>query len=81
MNKKLKLLALVAIVVVVASIGAYVYTSQQGTESTTKETRTMTDMAGRTVEIPAEVNRVITLFPPANQMVYIRLHRINCRRN
>ena len=70
-DKKSKILALVAIVVVVASIGAYVYTSQQGTESTTKlETRTMTDMAGRTVEIPAEVNRVVTLFPPANQMVY-----------
>ena len=62
-DKKLKILALVAIVVVVASIGAYVYTSQQGIESTTKETRTITDMAGRTVEIPVEVNRVIGTSP------------------
>ena len=58
-NKKHKILVLVAIVVVVAGIGAYVYTSQQDTEPTTKETRMITDMAGRTVEIPTTVNTVV----------------------
>ena len=70
-DKKLKILALVAIVVVVASIGAYVYTSQQDTESATKETRTITDMAGRTVEMPVEVNRVIGTSPPTTMIVYM----------
>jgi len=70
MNKKLKILALVVIVAVVAGIGVW-HISQEGLENPQKtETRTITDMAGRTVEIPVEVNRVVTLFPPANQMVY-----------
>jgi ABC-type Fe3+-hydroxamate transport system, periplasmic component len=70
MNKKLKILALVVAVAVVASIGAW-YVSQQDTEPTTKETRTITDMAGRTVEIPAEVNSVLCTSPPTTMIVYM----------
>ncbi|VUT23944.1 MAG: Cobalamin-binding protein precursor [Candidatus Methanolliviera sp. GoM_oil] len=70
-NKKLKILALVAIVAVVASIGVW-YVSQERLETTQKaETRMITDMAGRTVEIPATVERIVSVNPMATQAVFV----------
>ncbi len=43
---------------------------QTETPTPTANTRTITDMAGRTVVIPAEVNRIVSISPDATIVVY-----------
>lgn len=75
MNNKCKMLVLAAIIIIMAGIGLYaysIYVNQQESENTQKaETRTIVDMAGRTVEIPQDVNRIVTLDPMATQAVFV----------
>ncbi|MDO9576049.1 MAG: ABC transporter substrate-binding protein, partial [bacterium] len=55
------------LVFVMVTVALVVCISQAEEQATT---RTITDMAGRTVEIPIEVNRIITISPMATQCVF-----------
>ena len=68
MNKKI--LAFVAIIAIVSAGMCGVCVTEQGL-STTQKTRTIIDLTGRTVKIPAEINRVAVLTSPCVQEMYI----------
>ena len=44
--------------------------AQTQTGETSADTRTVTDQAGRKVEIPAEVNRIVTTWRPCTYLVF-----------
>ncbi|VUT23945.1 MAG: Cobalamin-binding protein precursor [Candidatus Methanolliviera sp. GoM_oil] len=68
-DKKIKILALVAIVVVVAGIGAW-YVSQERLENPQK-TRTITDMYDRQVKVPLNVKRIACMPGPSYETVFM----------
>jgi len=66
-SKKNKFLVLGTIIAIVASIGVCV--SGQRLEAA-QETRTIVDMMGITVEIPDKIERIVTIYPIATDIVY-----------
>jgi iron complex transport system substrate-binding protein len=66
-NKKI-LIAVIAIIAVVAAVASYL--SFSGTNLLTGSNQ-ITDMTGRTVQVPAQVNKVIATSPPSTNLVYI----------
>ncbi|NMC75939.1 MAG: ABC transporter substrate-binding protein [Candidatus Methanofastidiosa archaeon] len=67
-NRKIGMIVLLAVLTVaIFSAGC----TSQGTESSTSKTRTVVDMTGRTVEVPAEINRIADQFPAHNTVVLL----------
>lgn len=66
-NKKI-LIAVIAIVAVVAVVAGYM--SYSGSNSLNGTTQ-ITDMAGRTVQVPAHINKVLATSPPSTSLVYM----------
>ncbi len=70
--RKMKISSILAFVLVAGILGMVIFTTgcvQEQTDTGMAVT-TITDMAGRNVTIPAEVNRVVTLYPPATKIMY-----------
>ena len=66
-GKALRIVSMLAVLVIL--MGALAGCSaKQGTEATT---RTITDMSGRTVEIPVTVNMVLSTAPPTTNIIYM----------
>ncbi len=66
--KKIVVFALPALVIILFAL-AMLYPSESGT---TKNDRLIVDMAGNTVHIPAQVNRVVTaIYPIATQLIFL----------
>jgi len=53
-----------------AACGTAVETTKTVTETTVEKTRIVVDMVGMTVEVPAEVTRVVTPYPIATNIIY-----------
>lgn len=66
-NKKI-FIAVIAIIAVVAVVAGYM--SLGGSNSPTGTTQ-ITDMAGRTVQVPQEINKVLATSPPSTNLVYM----------
>ncbi|VUT24609.1 MAG: Cobalamin-binding protein precursor [Candidatus Methanolliviera sp. GoM_asphalt] len=69
-DKKLKILALVAIIAVVVSIGYGTFVSQERLESA-QETRTIVDSLGRSVELPMDVERIVSLSVTSTEIISV----------
>ena len=70
--RKMKIRSILAFVLVAGILGVAIFTTgcvQEQTDTGMTVT-TITDMAGRNVTIPAEVNSVVTLYPPATKIIY-----------
>ncbi len=67
--KRLGSFVLASIIIAVLVIGMIGCGS--GTTATTPSTRTVTDMTGRTVQVPTTINRVVTAFMPSYETVFI----------
>jgi iron complex transport system substrate-binding protein len=66
MDKKI-VAALIVIVALITVIATYSYSSSiPGTGNTT-----ITDMTGRSVHVPGEINKVLTVSPPTTNLVYM----------
>jgi len=66
-NKKI-LIAVIAIIAVVAVVAGYM--NYNGTNILSGTTQ-ITDMAGRTVQVPAQINKVLATSPPSTNLVYM----------
>ncbi len=67
-NKKKIMIAVIAIVAVVVVVASYL--SYSGTNLLTGSNQ-ITDMTGRTVQVPAQINKVIATSPPSTNLVYM----------
>lgn len=66
-NKKIWI-AVIAIIAVLAIVAGYLTYSGSGSLTGTKQ---ITDMAGRTVQIPAQINKVLATSPPSTNLIYM----------
>lgn len=68
-----KILALVLLVSVLAAIMAAGCTSSGDASpaGTDKQTKTITDMAGRQVEVPVEIDTILCTSPPSTMLIYM----------
>lgn len=67
MDKKIMAVLIAVIVVVVALVAYTSYSSSiPGTGNTT-----ITDMTGRAVHVPGEINKVLAVSPPSAELVYM----------
>jgi len=69
-NKK-TILSLVLLIFVLAATVATGCTSSTSPTGDEEQTRTITDMAGRTVEVPVEINSVLCTSPPSTELIYL----------
>ena len=67
MNKKISTIFFVALIICAVGISYYSFSGGLSQDGNT----TITDMAGRTVEVPASVERVIATSPPMTVVVYM----------
>jgi iron complex transport system substrate-binding protein len=70
--RKMKIRSILAFVLVAGIIGVVIFANSYVQRQTDvgMTVTTITDMAGRNVTIPAEVNSVVTLYPPATKIIY-----------
>jgi len=71
-NKKIILISLLVITVLAAAISAGCISSGDNPEAGGEEqTITITDMAGRDIEVPSEINSILCTSPPSAMLVYM----------
>ena len=71
-RRKIFVLGIAIAVIVCVSVAAFYFASAPPYETPTEPaTRTVTDMAGRAVQIPAEVNRVATFVGPSYEKTFL----------
>jgi iron complex transport system substrate-binding protein len=70
-NRKIEILVLLAVLAVgMLSVGC-TSNEQLDTKSSTVQTKKIVDMAGRTVEVPTEINRIADQFPAHNTVILL----------
>ena len=69
MEKKIKVIILLLIVLVVAGIATHLFLTPSTVE--TVGSKNVTDMIGRDVEIPASVSNVVATSPPMTTVLYM----------
>jgi iron complex transport system substrate-binding protein len=69
MNKKSKMIVLILVILVVAAVATHVFLTPSTVE--TKGSKNVTDMIGRSLEIPASVNDVVATSPPMTTVLYM----------
>ena len=69
MEKKSKVIILILAILVICGVGAHVFLTPSTVE--TVGAKNITDMAGRTVQIPASVNDVVATSPPMTTVIYM----------
>jgi len=70
-KKHLILLSAVILLICIAVIATGCTATAQNPSQTTKNTKTITDMVGRTLEIPQNITRVLSTAPPTTIAVYV----------
>lgn len=69
MNKKSKIVILVLVILVVAAAATHLFLTPSTVE--TKGSKNITDMIGRSLEIPASVDNVVATSPPMTTVLYM----------
>ena len=69
MEKKIKVIILLLVVLVIAGIATHMFLSPSTVE--TEGSKNITDMIGRSIEIPASVNNVVATSPPMTTVLYM----------
>ena len=69
MEKKIKVIILLLVVLVIAGVATHLFLTPSTVES--KGSKNITDMAGRNVEIPASVSNVVATSPPMTTVLYM----------
>ena len=69
MDKKIKVVLLLLVVLVVAGVATHLFLSPATVES--QGSKNITDMINRSVEIPASVNSVVATSPPMTTVLYM----------
>ena len=69
MEKKIKVIILLLIVLVIAGIATHLFLTPSTVE--TKGSKNVTDMINRSVEIPASVSNVVATSPPMTTVLYM----------
>lgn len=69
MEKKSKIIILILAILVICGVGAHLFLTPSTVE--TVGSKNITDMAGRTVQIPASVGNVVATSPPMTTVIYM----------
>ena len=69
MNKKSKMIILILVILVVAAVATHLFLTPSTVE--TKGSKNITDMIGRSLEIPASVNNIVATSPPMTTVLYM----------
>ncbi len=69
MEKKYKIIILIFVILIVLGVGAHFFLNSSG--SSESGTKNITDVLGRSVEIPNLVNNVVSTGPPITTVVYM----------
>ena len=69
MEKKIKIIILLLVILVVAGVATHLFLSPSTVES--KESKNVTDMINRSVEIPVSVSNVVATSPPMTTVLYM----------
>lgn len=69
MEKKFKVIILLLVVLVIAGIATHMFLTPSTVE--TAGSKNITDMIGRSIEIPASVNNVVATSPPMTTVLYM----------
>lgn len=69
MNKKSKIIVLILVLLVVAGVATHVFLTPSTVE--TKGSKNITDMVGRSLQIPASVDDVVATSPPMTTVLYM----------
>ena len=69
MDKKIKIIILLLVILVVAGVATHMFLSPSTVES--KGSKNVTDMINRSVEIPASVSNVVATSPPMTTVLYM----------
>ena len=69
MDKKIKVVILLLIVLVIGGVATHLFLTPSTVE--TEGSKNITDMIGRSVEIPASVNNVVATSPPMTTVLYM----------
>lgn len=68
MDNKNTILIVAAVIILIAAIGSYTAYVQPASSG---ETVQITDMVGRNVTVPAEINKVVATSPPTTNLIYM----------
>lgn len=76
MEKKNQLILIIAAILIISGVAAVVLNgtgavNASSSVSSEKNTKTITDMTGRTLEVPISINRVLSTAPPTTIAVYV----------
>ena len=69
MNKNSKMTILILVILLVAAVATHLFLTPSTVE--TKGSKNVTDMIGRSLEIPASVNNVVATSPPMTTVLYM----------
>lgn len=69
MEKKSKIIILILVILVICGVGAHLFLTPSTIENS--GSKDVTDMANRTVQIPATVNHVVATAPPMTTIIYM----------
>ena len=69
MEKKSKIIILILIILVICGVAAQVFLTPSTVEN--KGSKNITDMANRSVQIPASINKVVATSPPMTTILYM----------
>ena len=69
MEKKIKVIILLLVVLVVAGLATHIFLTPSTVE--TVGSKNVTDMIGRNIEIPASVNNIVATSPPMTTVLYM----------
>ena len=69
MNKKGKIIILILVILVVAAVATHLLLTPSTVE--TKGSKNVTDMIGRSLEIPSSVNNIVATSPPMTTVLYM----------
>ncbi|WP_299524749.1 ABC transporter substrate-binding protein [uncultured Methanobrevibacter sp.] len=69
MENKSKIIILILAILVICGVGAHIFLTPSTVE--TVGSKNITDMAGRTVQIPASVGNVVATSPPMTTVIYM----------
>ncbi len=69
MNKKSKMIILILVILVVAAVATHLFLTPSTVE--TRGSKNVTDMIGRSLEIPASVDNIVATSPPMTTVLYM----------
>lgn len=69
MEKKSKIIILILVILVICGVGTHLFLTPSTVENS--GSKEVTDMANRTVQIPATVNHVVATAPPMTTIIYM----------